>query len=320
MTMNNPVISVIVCTYNQEQTIGRTLEHILAQKTNYSFEIIIGEDASPSDDTRVICEEYAEKYPNIIRLMPKVANKGLVKNYRDCLKVCRGKYVTGCAGDDWWHNLYKLQIQVDFLERNPNFGLVHSDVDFYFPEKGTVIKNYNKSRNIKVPSGDFAKYLLSDILQIYTASVCFRRSLIQNVDMGKIYKDEFLMEDLPLWLELASHSKFYYLDESFSTYTISNGSLCRPNDFSKKIAFIRSIEKVQMYYRSIYYADIVTIDEIASTTNLRLSNLYFKEGLFYDSFSLYKKVKFSFNYKRIIQNLFFAFVIVNMLKRKMKLL
>jgi glucosyltransferase len=52
-------ISVIVCTYNQEATIARALDAILAQQCSVSFELIIGEDAS-TDGTRKICEEYAK--------------------------------------------------------------------------------------------------------------------------------------------------------------------------------------------------------------------------------------------------------------------
>ena len=80
---NRPLISVVVLCYNQENTIGRTLDSILNQKTKYSYEIIIGEDASPNDNTRAICEDYAAKYSDIIRLLPKESNKGVLKNYSE---------------------------------------------------------------------------------------------------------------------------------------------------------------------------------------------------------------------------------------------
>jgi glycosyltransferase involved in cell wall biosynthesis len=73
-------ISVIVCTYNQEATIARALDAILAQQCTVPYEVIIGEDAS-TDNTRKICQEYAKKYPDIIRIMPEAPNKGIVDNY-----------------------------------------------------------------------------------------------------------------------------------------------------------------------------------------------------------------------------------------------
>ena len=58
------LISVVVCTYNQEDTIARTLDSILMQQCHVPYEIIIGEDCS-TDQTRSVCETYANKYPDL---------------------------------------------------------------------------------------------------------------------------------------------------------------------------------------------------------------------------------------------------------------
>jgi glycosyltransferase involved in cell wall biosynthesis len=55
-------VSILILTYQQEKTISETIESIVAQKTEYSFEIIIGEDCS-RDRTREICEQYAKQNP-----------------------------------------------------------------------------------------------------------------------------------------------------------------------------------------------------------------------------------------------------------------
>ena len=78
------MISVIVCTFNQEDTISRTLDSILCQKCHVPFEIIIGEDCS-TDGTLAICKTYQQKYPDIIRILANNPNKGIVDNYYDCL-------------------------------------------------------------------------------------------------------------------------------------------------------------------------------------------------------------------------------------------
>ena len=76
------LISVIVITYNEEKTIARTLDSILMQKCSLPIEIVIGEDNS-TDGTRAVCEDYARRFPSIIRLMDKAPNKGLVDNFFD---------------------------------------------------------------------------------------------------------------------------------------------------------------------------------------------------------------------------------------------
>ena len=92
MTNLKELISVIVCTYNQQDTIGRTLDSILSQECHLPFEIIIGEDCS-TDNTLAICKQYGQKHPNVIRVIANPSNKGFVRNYFDCLRACKGKYI-----------------------------------------------------------------------------------------------------------------------------------------------------------------------------------------------------------------------------------
>lgn len=119
-----PLVSVIVVTYNQERTIGRTLEGILAQEGPFDLEIVVGDDAS-ADSTRAIVQEYAARHPQI-RLMPAAPNKGVTRNYLDTLEACRGEYIADCAGDDRWCHPRKLAMELGLMERHPEVALVHT--------------------------------------------------------------------------------------------------------------------------------------------------------------------------------------------------
>lgn len=104
-----PIVSVCVQTYQHEAYIKECLDSILAQKTSFPFEIILGEDDS-EDQTRKICKEYAEKNPDRIRLFlrnkkDKIFINGVKTgrfNFLENLKSCRGKYIAMCDGDDYW--------------------------------------------------------------------------------------------------------------------------------------------------------------------------------------------------------------------------
>ncbi|MBQ7211040.1 MAG: glycosyltransferase [Paludibacteraceae bacterium] len=109
----NIMVTVCIVTYNQEKWIRQTLDSVLAQQTEYPFEVIIGEDHG-TDGTRAICQEYADKYENVT-LLPLVPNMGVTANWIQCVKAGTGKYIMTCAGDDWWHNPDKIQLQVDFI-------------------------------------------------------------------------------------------------------------------------------------------------------------------------------------------------------------
>lgn len=249
---NHPfTMSVIVLTYNQAGTIGQTLNHILAQQHSYSWEIIIGEDNS-TDNTREICMKYATDHPDLIRLMPPAANKGILKNYQDCLYTAQGKYIAGCAGDDWWHDPGKLQLQVDFLEHNPEFGVAYTDLDIYYTDSNTYLKAYNRHYRIFPPSGDIYSRLVSGNT-VAALTAVFRSELYRKyVDMNEYSRQGFCMEDYPMWLELALVTKFKYFDRSTSTYRIAEGSLSNNrNDFRKTIEFSKSVFEIKRHFMQI---------------------------------------------------------------------
>ena len=113
-------VSVAITTYNHEKYIAQCIESALMQKSDFKYEIIIGEDCS-TDNTRKICREYKKRYPEIIRLIEHKENVGLRKNNYSVWSSAKGKYIAYLEGDDFWTNENKLQIQVDFLEQNPEF-------------------------------------------------------------------------------------------------------------------------------------------------------------------------------------------------------
>ena len=131
-------VSVIVCTYNQEGTVGRALDSILAQQCDCDFEVIIGEDGS-KDGTRCVCEEYAAKHPDKVRLMPKAQNKGIVDNYYDCVRAARGEYIMECGGDDEWC-AGRIQLSLDAIEKHPNVVQVFTQVYYRKGVNGEILE------------------------------------------------------------------------------------------------------------------------------------------------------------------------------------
>jgi glycosyltransferase involved in cell wall biosynthesis len=116
------MVSVCMITYNHEQYIERAIQGVLQQVADFEIELIISEDSS-DDGTRYICSKYAHDYPEKVRLLPKAERKGMSKNFLDTIEACKSKYIAFCEGDDYWTDPNKLQMQVDFLQKNPSFAL-----------------------------------------------------------------------------------------------------------------------------------------------------------------------------------------------------
>ncbi|WP_439883031.1 glycosyltransferase [Pontibacter sp. MBLB2868] len=123
-----PLVSVCMLTYNHERFIAQAIESVIAQKVDFTIELVIGEDSS-TDKTRELCEKYALLYPEIVKLLPKAAhNLGSQKNFIYTFSNCTGKYVAMLEGDDFWSDPLKLQKQVNYLENNPDFVLSFHDI------------------------------------------------------------------------------------------------------------------------------------------------------------------------------------------------
>ena len=124
-----PLVSICSITYNHAPYIRQCLEGFLMQKTSFPFEIIINDDCS-TDGTTEIIQEYAEKYPDIIKPIFHDENQYL-KGVRGmfatfCYPRAQGKYIALCEGDDYWIDPLKLQKQVDILEKSPHVTMVYT--------------------------------------------------------------------------------------------------------------------------------------------------------------------------------------------------
>jgi glycosyltransferase involved in cell wall biosynthesis len=201
---NIPSVSVFMITYNHEKFISAAIEGILLQKTNFTFELVIGEDCS-GDKTRMICESFTKKN-SIINLLPETKNNlGVNKNAERTFNECRAKYIAICEGDDYWTDPYKLQKQVDFLEDNPDYVLVHHNAKT-IDEKGNLVNESN------LPPANRADLSPEDLQKgkvISTLTMCFRNVI-------RDFPEEFYkvpIADMFLVSLLGRHGKAKYMPE-----------------------------------------------------------------------------------------------------------
>lgn len=115
-SVRNPKITVVSLTFNKREFIKQCIDGVLMQDNFFSYEYIIAEDFS-TDGTREIVKEYAERYPNIIRVITADYNMGIVKNQFRSIEFARGEYIAFCDADDYWTDPEKLKKQISKLEQ-----------------------------------------------------------------------------------------------------------------------------------------------------------------------------------------------------------
>lgn len=126
--LKKPLVSILCTAYNHEKFIEDALEGFLIQKTDFSFEILIHDDAS-TDKTGDIIKQYVDKYPNLIKPIYQTENQYSKGNKPGKINKERanGEYIAFCEGDDYWTDPNKLQIQVDFLRKNLDYVISGHD-------------------------------------------------------------------------------------------------------------------------------------------------------------------------------------------------
>ncbi len=179
-------------TYNHEPYIAQAIEGVLMQETDFPVELVIGEDCS-TDNTRKICEDYASKFPEKIRLLESESNLGIVPNLLRTIENCKGSYMSFCEGDDYWIAKDKLLRQVAFLESNRNFSGVCSAARRLYQQTGAM---ENDRLFSTLSEGDFLdltpKELVSEFM-VYTPSLLIRKSCLPLENLfGLSFADKFI--------------------------------------------------------------------------------------------------------------------------------
>ncbi len=119
----NPLVSVLIVTYNQEPFIRQAIDSALNQKTDFEYEILVGDDCS-TDRTGEICAEYQRRYPDKIRFITADRNvRKLGGNGKRLRYLARGEYLSLLEGDDYWTDTEKLQKQIEAFRRHPEVTL-----------------------------------------------------------------------------------------------------------------------------------------------------------------------------------------------------
>ncbi|NOT62842.1 MAG: glycosyltransferase family 2 protein [Acidobacteria bacterium] len=252
--MNEPLVSVIVPTYNRAYCLGATLDSVL-QQTYPHVELIVIDDGSTDGTAELIARDYAQdKRVRYVRQ----ANAGVVAARNHGLRLAQGDFVALLDSDDVWH-LWKLEAQLAVMRARPEVGMVWTDMEAV-NDAGEKISTaylrtmYSAYRWFSTPEAIFARSLrcadLAPTLQlqlgerrayygdifslmmlgslVHTSTVLLRRECREQVGF---FRDELAPsgEDYDFHLRTCRAGKVAYLDASAIIYQVGRpDQLTRP--------------------------------------------------------------------------------------------
>lgn len=238
----------IVCTsYNYGQYISHALDSFLQQKTNFPYDILVVDDCS-TDDSMDILRDYAERYPDQIRVVQNSENKGITRTWISICKEVTAKYIARCDADDYWIDEYKLQKQYDILESNPQSKWCNTD--FNIVDENDVVVYEQVFQNGPIPyANTYAKMLATKGMTL-PSSWMVETELIQEVN-GLIFPDS-VDDTYSIQLELFNKTELTFVPDATVAYRMTSNSDSRPVSPEKMEYRINGLKETQLAYLKKY--------------------------------------------------------------------
>lgn len=285
-----PMVTVVCITYAHEKFIAEALDSFLMQKTNFKYQIFVGEDKGP-DGTADIIREYAAKYPDKIVPFIREKNMGAQRNLIDMCRRAKTPYIAFCEGDDYWIDEYKLQKQFDYMESHPTLRSCFHDAEIKdeleeawflseqfennsFEENGgkmiwpRTMKGF-KPRN----TYNAGAYIKNGF--VHTSSMFYRWDY--NAEIPEWYYKHQL-GDFSMWLIQLGTGRFGYISEVMSVYRRHEGGAYYFNNKTDYMLKTRSdwialLRDLRQYFAEHFY--YYKVDDIQKRINREINNLFY---------------------------------------------
>lgn len=240
------LISVIIPSYNRADTVGQTIDSIIAQKVNADIEIVIGDDCS-TDNAREVLEQYQQKYPDIIRLFLREENMGLGANWAQCVKDCRGEFICNCDNDDFWHNPNKLQLQLDHMHSHPDCNICITHHRTYNRTTGEI-----RECKAEIDHTDIQQSMWGGS-RFCNATIMYRADFMKaHLDLDEFIRRCFSLQDWPAWVILTAYTDIDVLPVSTATFGIETVSITRPDSVEKLACRYEKDKEVCRYLGELF--------------------------------------------------------------------
>jgi len=274
-------VSVICVTYNHAEFISNALKGFEEQVTNFNFEIIIGDDAS-TDETSKIIQSYVDKNPHKYKFISRNKNLGATQNWIDLLSQAQGQYVAINDGDDYWTDPLKLQLQVDYLDSHPECSVC------FHPVK--VLKQGFPDHIEMFPISDKQIFSTTDLMHqnfMQSNSVMYRWKFHQN--FKNIFPTDLFPPDYYLHFLHSLHGEIHMLPRVMGVYLKNTTGVFSSKESPEHIISEFGFRHIKLFE---YARDLVDLPlKIVASANIRhILKIYINIALRDTNASLLRKL------------------------------
>jgi glycosyltransferase involved in cell wall biosynthesis len=248
------LLSVAIPCYNSAEYMSHAIESLLTGGND--MEIIIVDDGS-KDDTGKIADEYASKYPNIIKSIHQ-ENGGHGEAVNTGLLHAKGLYYKVVDSDDWV-NEAALQTVLDTLKDLIEDGhTVDLMLANYVYEKPSINKHKVMDYRTALPQGriftwhDIMYFKQSQFILMHAA--IYRTKMLKDCGL-KLPKHTFYVDNIFVYKPLPYVKTMYYLDVDFYRYFIGR----EDQSVNEKIMLQRIDQQIKITKIMIDTVDVMEI-------------------------------------------------------------
>ncbi len=219
MTNSQPLVSILIPTYNSAKYIGAALDSALSQ-TYPNLEIIVHDDAS-TDNTPQLLKNYSDPRLQIIRTK---TNHGMLGGWNFIQNKAKGEYIKFLASDDLLSPTCVAEL-IAAAEAHPNASIITCQRNF-IDDKGKVFKKMGfASKTTTVKGLDHAHWILTNIRENKIGeptAVLYPRKLIKLVGGYDPIFSQFA--DFEYWIRLLAYGDLVYVHKPLCSFRTHGGS------------------------------------------------------------------------------------------------
>ena len=215
--MTEPLVTVVIPTYNRADYIAETIESVLAQ-TYQNLEIIVIDDGSTDETEQVV----ARFVPPVRYVKQKNSERGASRNHG--LRLARGEYVSFLDSDDvWLPNL--LERRESALAARANAVLAYGHA-FLIDADDNIYVHSADWRNFEFPDGDATPMLYIGTAPV-SSTVVYRRESLEKYG----WNEDSKLEDYELYLLLSDSGEFAFDAHTDAAWRKHGANTSRDLDF-----------------------------------------------------------------------------------------